>query len=120
MGKRPHKLHMVKDGKFVASRKGKPICPEFNLGTCTSLARDGLCTNHPGHVHLCNVCLSPTHNATNCDRTEAGPPPSGAQPSSSGKGWNKGGKSQWSKGGKSWGKGGKNWQKGAGKNRYYG
>ena len=103
------RLHNVKDGNFTTSRKGKPLCAAFQLGTCGMAIREGnMCPANPKEIHLCKLCLSAAHGACGCDRTEApANPPDNFNGLGKGRGKNgKGGK--YGKG-KGRGKSGKGW-----------
>eukprot|EP00971_Amphidinium_carterae_P245654 4878622-Amphidinium_carterae.1 len=51
------------DGKLSTNHRGRPLCVEWQTGSCTDTHSDGLCANDPSKSHHCSVCLS--HNQGN-------------------------------------------------------
>ena len=96
------RVHSVKDGRFETNRKGTPLCPGFQNGTCKDTAAGARCARDWSFAHQCALCLSPTHGADICTSTDKPSPPKGMS-----KGNISGGKSvgKSKKGGKGGGKG---------------
>ena len=64
------RLHRVENGVYVASRNDVPICSWFNTQRgCGRAVKGQYCPYERAKIHLCNLCLSPNHSATNCTRT---------------------------------------------------
>ena len=108
---------MIKDGRYITTRKGLHICPAFQAGTCGGHVH-GRCPVDRSMGHQCNRCLSDQHGGDTgaCSKSVGGAAPGGQ---SKGKGKNKGkgsaafqgswnGSAHAFKGGKG-GKGGKGW-----------
>ena len=51
-------------GRSTRNRQGKEICFGFQDGSCTTLP----CPRNPQFVHQCQICLSNSHGAHQCDR----------------------------------------------------
>ena len=96
------RIHSVKDGRFETNRKGTPLCPGFQNGTCKDTAAGARCAKDWSFSHQCSICLSPTHGADTCTSTDKPSPPKGKSKGNK-SGGKAGGKSK--KGGKGRGKG---------------
>jgi len=58
------KVHHISDGKFTHNRAGKPLCVDFNLGTCTAVVKapsgvGTVCAKDKLSAHQCSACLQP-------------------------------------------------------------
>ena len=79
--------HSVFNGYYTHNRSGKPICDEWQVGTCTR-------PNCP-KAHVCNLCLDNRHGSRSPQQCTA-PPPAEHRGGKGGKG--KGGKGKGKKG----------------------
>ena len=96
------RVHSVMDGRCETNRKGTPLCPGFQKGTCNDTAAGARCARDWSFAHQCALCLSPTHGADICTSTDEPSPPKGKSKSNI-SGGKSGGK--FKKGGKGRGKG---------------
>ena len=97
----------VKDGRYVTSRKGLPLCPAFQAGTCGAHSQ-GRCPTDRTMMHQCNRCLSDQHGGDSGSCSKSPPTGGGSHPSGGhGKGGNKHGQQKQGKGGNGKAKGGK-------------
>jgi len=48
------------DGKWSTNRSGKPLCPDYQMGTC----HGNYCSKNSAHVHQCAICLAPDHGSS--------------------------------------------------------
>jgi hypothetical protein len=59
------RVHETTNGKYTHNRKGKPLCPGFNSGSCKNTVRGSWCGDRQEHVHLCDRCLG-NHTSLEC------------------------------------------------------
>ena len=79
------RLHNVIDGTFSTNRRGVPLCPGFNAGTCKETVGQNRCAVDPSKIHQCSKCLSIEHSAATCSKSPGAPPPQPAWISNKGK-----------------------------------
>ena len=95
-------VHNVKDGRYVTSRRGIPLCSGFQTGACGEHLQ-GRCPVDRSHGHQCNRCLSDQHGGDTgaCSKTAPATPYTSEGASFGGHGKGKGknkGKGKGSKG----------------------
>eukprot|EP00971_Amphidinium_carterae_P221094 4389548-Amphidinium_carterae.1 len=56
----------VKDGRFIANRRGEEICRGWQDGSCGITVRGNKCSKDNSRVHQCDKCLSTDHGSVDC------------------------------------------------------
>ena len=57
--------HNIQDGKYITNRSQRPLCNDYNEGTCQTVNGQLACPRNPNLVHQCNKCLQ-QHPASSC------------------------------------------------------
>ena len=65
LDERPQKVHRVVNSRYTHNRKNRPLCPDFQSGTCTA-STNGLCPRDRRLAHQCDHCLDTTHGGDGC------------------------------------------------------
>ena len=61
------RMHQVKDGIYECNRRGTPLCPGWQDGTCTSTIAGARCGRDWSQAHQCSRCLSADHGKDQCN-----------------------------------------------------
>ena len=93
------RAHNFKDGIYETNRRGVPLCPGFQNGSCKESTGTNRCSKDWSMSHQCNKCLSTEHGSDRCNssRSPKAPslPPRNFQSNKGGKGKKAKGKGKW-------------------------